>query len=43
MFGRISQKEYEKYGDKIYGWFNPEGEFEERPGRCDNISTMESS
>ena len=33
MCGRISQKEYRKYGDKIYGWLNPDGEFDERPGR----------
>lgn len=33
MCGRISQKDYRKYGDKIYGWLNPESEIDERPGR----------
>ncbi len=33
MCGRISQKDYTKYGDKIYGCLNPEGEFDEKPGR----------
>ena len=33
MCGRISQKDYRKYGPFIEGWLNPEGEFDERPGR----------
>jgi len=33
MCGRISQKDYRKYGEFIEGWLNPEGEFDERPGR----------
>ncbi len=33
MCGRISQKDYRKYGEFIEGWLNPEGEVDERPGR----------
>ena len=33
MCGRISQKDYRKYGDKIEGWLNPELEIDERTGR----------
>ncbi|MBK7392990.1 MAG: SOS response-associated peptidase [Chloracidobacterium sp.] len=33
MCGRISQKDVRKYGPFIEGWLNPEGEFDERPGR----------
>jgi len=37
MCGRISQKDYRNCGPFIEGWLNPEGEFDERPGR--NIKT----
>ena len=32
-YGRISPKELLKYGEFIDSWLNPEGEFDERPGR----------
>lgn len=33
MCGRVTQKDFAKYGDKIYGWLDPVKEIDERPGR----------